>query len=132
MDADRERLASAMDARRIELRLRWKKVADLAGMSEANLLRIRNGEIALTPFAAAGIESALQWAKGSVDSVLGGQDARPAHPEHSPPDDELDALIAAAKRDVERANQVLADLQREKMRRESGQPKGAPSGSTAA
>lgn len=119
MDGDRKRLAAAMDSRRLELRLRWKKVAELAGMSEANLLRIRNDEISLTTFAAAGIEAALQWEKDSVLAVLEGGEPVPLQREHAPPDAELDELIASARRELDRAQRALADLERERQRQAS-------------
>lgn len=70
MDANRERLARAMDARRIDLGLRWQQVAARAHMSVGNLSRIRNGSITLTQLAAAAIERALEWPRGTIDAYL--------------------------------------------------------------
>lgn len=56
----------AMNKRRLELipPLRWSQVAQRAGMDPANLRRIRRGKIALTEFAAIGIDRALEWPQG--------------------------------------------------------------------
>lgn len=61
-------LDAAMNHRRLELLppLRWGQVAQRAGMDAANLRRIRRGEIALTEFAAVGIDRALEWPKGQA------------------------------------------------------------------
>jgi hypothetical protein len=67
-----ERLDTAMDRRRRQLRLRWKQVADRAGMTYSNLHRIRTGQITLTDFARDGVEDALQWEHGSVAAILDG------------------------------------------------------------
>lgn len=61
-----------MNERREDLRIRWKEVARRAGMYPQNLLRIRNGAIAVTWEAASGIDDALQWARGSVEAILAG------------------------------------------------------------
>ena len=81
MDRNRQRLTNEMAARREQLRLNWTKVAQLAGMTPQNLLRIRNGEIAVTDDAANGIERALQWSEGSVQQILEGHDAKERDPE---------------------------------------------------
>ena len=70
MDEARERLTREMDARRKTLRLRWNAVADRAGMSPQNLLRIRTGAIALTDFAVVGLEQALEWPSGHIADLL--------------------------------------------------------------
>ena len=110
MDADRTRLAQAMTARRVALRpLQWKEVAKRAGMSEQNLLRIRNGEISLTPEAIAGIEIALRWDVGSVKAILAGGEptllsasdsAVPAAPETTIPATPHGSTLPLAAQDV--------------------------------
>lgn len=63
-----EALDQAMNKRRLELipPLRWSQVAQRAGMDSANLRRIRRGDIALTEFAAVGIDRALEWPQGQT------------------------------------------------------------------
>jgi hypothetical protein len=68
--ANRAKLDQWMNERRKELRLRWAKVAELAGMVTSNLLRIRKGEIGISWDAADGIEHALQWERGSVQAAV--------------------------------------------------------------
>jgi hypothetical protein len=73
----RRRLAECMDDRRAELgrterRLTWERVADRAGLSVALLRNIRAGTVPITKDSKIGIEQALHWTKGSVDTVLGG------------------------------------------------------------
>ncbi|GAA0637935.1 hypothetical protein GCM10010174_69700 [Kutzneria viridogrisea] len=71
MDLARERLALAMNDRRLELGLYWTDVAKRAGMTAQNLLRIRNGEIGLTPLSKRAIDRAMSWEPGrGVDHVL--------------------------------------------------------------
>lgn len=66
----RAQLDQWMDESRKALRLRWSQVAELAGMTTPNLLRIRKGKIGITWDAADGIENALQWERGSVEAAI--------------------------------------------------------------
>ena len=68
--ARRAQLETWMDERRQQLRLRWARVAELAGMTTPNLLRIRKGKIRISWEAAAGIEDALLWERGSVEAAV--------------------------------------------------------------
>jgi hypothetical protein len=77
MTPQRERLKTAIENRAVELRLKLNKVAQRADMSAANFLRIRTGEVALTPLAAAAIEDALEWENGSIQAILDGRDPTP-------------------------------------------------------
>ncbi|WP_189059652.1 hypothetical protein [Longimycelium tulufanense] len=74
----RERLADAMERRRLELRMRWKDVAAAGDIAYETLRAIRKGkgdEIrGLTKVA---IETALRWAPGSVDVILSGGEPTP-------------------------------------------------------
>jgi AraC-like DNA-binding protein len=95
MDAQRERLKRHIEDRAVELRLRLKDVANAAGMSIANLHRVRNGIGTLTPYAMAALEDALEWAPGSVRAVLDGDAPTPrqvatAAPDVEPPPAGLD------------------------------------------
>jgi transcriptional regulator with XRE-family HTH domain len=73
-----ERLDRLMTARSLELRKRWVKIAKEAGVSVAALGAIRRGEYRPSPHTARGIEDALQWAHGSVDTIYAGGDPKPA------------------------------------------------------
>lgn len=90
-----QRLNTAMDARRTELRLRWTQVAQRAGMTPRNLERIRKGETAITPFTAVAIERALEWAEGGVEAALAGAEPMLAGSAES----ELSAELSAAWED---------------------------------
>lgn len=68
----RERLAQHMDERRIDLGLRWADVADLAGLTPEGLRGVRRGDGELRGLTRRGIEDALQWSRGSVQTVLAG------------------------------------------------------------
>lgn len=83
-----ERFVREMTERAEEKRLRWTDVARGAGMSVQNLLRIRKGEIAVTPYAAVGLEQVLDWPKGYIRDLLGDESGAPP----SKPDD-LDRLV---------------------------------------
>lgn len=83
---ERERLTAAIGTRAVELRLKLNKVAVRAGMSTANFLRIRTGEVALTPLAIAALEQALEWESGSIQDILaGGQPTPRRQPSDLPP-----------------------------------------------
>lgn len=73
VDSPRERLAKAMEARRVALRLQWDDVAERARMSPANLRRLRNNaDSTLTATRIADIEAALEWPPGSIEKILTG------------------------------------------------------------
>lgn len=80
MDPNRKNLADHMAARREALRLSWREVARLAGMTEQNLLRIRQGDITVTDQAATGIDHALKWRDG-VRAALNGDTPTPEETE---------------------------------------------------
>ena len=86
MTPERERLKNAIEDRAVDLRLKLNKVAQRADMSPANFLRIRTGEVALTPLAMAAIEQALEWEPGSILDIIEGGDPTPRRrPAGSPP-----------------------------------------------
>jgi transcriptional regulator with XRE-family HTH domain len=66
----RARLADLMDQRRRDLRLTWDQVASRAGIHRETLRQIRAGTGALRPLSATGIEDALDWDRGSIDTLL--------------------------------------------------------------
>lgn len=59
-----------LDARMHDLRLKYKDVAERAGMSTAHLRRILNGEQTISDDKAAGLEDALRLQRGSIADLL--------------------------------------------------------------
>lgn len=135
MQPDREapgRLGAAMDQRRIELRLRWTQVAERAGMSIGHLSRIRKDEAPPSPLAAANIETALEWAPGTVDRILSatedaGQQPRDAPDKPTGPDladiknpshDEtaMMQILTALKEEIRQLKEQVQDLRDERDR----------------
>lgn len=91
----RQRLDEAFKAQRIELRLRWVELADRARMTVTNLSFIRNGKIAITDLAAANLEDAFEWERGSIAAVLaGGEPTLKARHRADAPGDEIGAILA--------------------------------------
>ncbi|MFD0902392.1 helix-turn-helix domain-containing protein [Actinomadura sediminis] len=72
-----ERLKAAIEARRTELGLSLRQVAEGAGITTETLRAIRNGQnpSALTK---SGLEQTLKWKSGSVDRVREGGAPEPA------------------------------------------------------
>lgn len=66
------RLDQAMNARRIELGLNWRDIAERAEVSYESLRRIRKGDYRPSTLAAHRLDAALKWARGSVEKVLDG------------------------------------------------------------
>lgn len=127
MDTERKSLAAEMNARRVDLRLRWIAVAERTGIDPSHLRRIRKGEVAVSDLAARAIEDALEWKPGSVKAILAGGVPTPVEPESPLPLSpfqsaalaEYDALIAddvpherAIRMVMEHAQAVLARLDR--------------------
>lgn len=77
-EVDPARLGELMELRRVELGLTWEAVARRAGISRTTLNEIRKGKIENTqPLTKRAIERALDWASGSVDSILVGDEPTP-------------------------------------------------------
>lgn len=60
------RLDHAMDERRIELRLKWRQVAERADLTAFHLQRIRAGKVKLSKDAAVAIDDSMEWERGSA------------------------------------------------------------------
>src|ERR1039458_5703661 len=71
------RLGDLMDKRRRELRLRWRDVAVLSGITYEGIRAVRIGTGGLRALTQLGIEDALQWEHGSIRSVQDGGDPVP-------------------------------------------------------
>ena len=77
MTEARDRLADEMNRRRVQLRLRWREVAERAGVDASTLRRVRADQLALTDFVSEGIELALEWERDSVKAILDGGEPTP-------------------------------------------------------
>lgn len=75
------RLAELMEERRLDLGLRWNDVAAESGMSVEGLRAMRRDGAIPRPLNQRGIEKALQWRRGSIQRILGGEDPVPADAE---------------------------------------------------
>lgn len=71
-----QRLDTLMDKRRLELGLRWRGVAERAGLTQQTLLQLRKGH-AVADHTIAAVEAALEWRAGSIAAVLQGGDPAP-------------------------------------------------------
>lgn len=89
----RARLDKVMTARAEDLDLLWTQVAERAGMTYGNLHKIRTGATSLTNRAKRGIERALKWQRGSVDTVLTGRDPTPIQVDKTPLTPRQEALL---------------------------------------
>lgn len=61
-----------MDVRRSELQLTWNEVAEKAGITREGLRRTRVKTGPIRSLTKRGIENALAWEPGSIDSILAG------------------------------------------------------------
>jgi transcriptional regulator with XRE-family HTH domain len=77
MPEPRTRLDQAMTARSLELKKRWVKVAQEAGITTSALSGIRRGEYNPSPHTARALEDALRWEHGSIDEILAGGEPTP-------------------------------------------------------
>lgn len=100
-----------MDARRRELRLRWRDVADLAGIAYETLRTIRQGQYGgMRPLTESGIERALKWKTGSIAAILAGRKPVPiTETEPEPVDPAVPVLDELHALDEEEYGLELAD-----------------------
>lgn len=66
-----------MDERRQALGMTWAEVARDAGITIETLRAVRRGKNEPSGLTKRGLDNALQWEPGSVQSVLSGRDPRP-------------------------------------------------------
>lgn len=69
METRAQRLNELLDKRRLSLGLRWKDIANRAGVSHHTILQLRKGE-PVADLTTAGVERALQWEPGSIARIL--------------------------------------------------------------
>jgi|SRR5690606_7104785 len=120
-----ERLAQAIEARRGELGLSLREVAERAGITGETLRAVRRGSNEPSQLTKRGIERALRWAPGSVDAILAGGDPTPAGPYAHIGDVRITTTRAPAPPadedpKMKRATELLAEAQAllEEIRRE--------------
>lgn len=89
----REFLGETVLERRQDLRLSKEEAARRGGMSVKTWTSVENGK-EVRPTTYVGVESALEWKRGSVGAVLDGGDATPLEP---PADDEPVEVEYAAR-----------------------------------
>lgn len=121
-ETPRQRLARLMDERRLDLELTWNDVAERAGITREGLRRTRTGTGRIRSLTKRGIERALRWERGSVDTILGGGDPTDAKDSAHPMDraealmDENERmaaeLVARIKRLNERKRRAVEELVR--------------------
>ncbi|MDX3170070.1 helix-turn-helix transcriptional regulator [Streptomyces scabiei] len=80
MPEPHERLDEAMNQRRLELRLKWRDLAEAAGITYEALRAIRRGESRPTEFTARALDAVLRWAPGGVYAILDGGGPSPLQP----------------------------------------------------
>lgn len=68
----RRRLARLMNARRVDLHLKWETLAKRAGLTYEGLRVVRDGDRPMLDLTKAGIEDGLEWDRGSIDAILNG------------------------------------------------------------
>jgi hypothetical protein len=66
-----------MTARSLELKKRWVKIAQDAGITTSALSGIRRGQYKPSAHTARALEDALQWGHGSIETILAGGDPTP-------------------------------------------------------
>jgi transcriptional regulator with XRE-family HTH domain len=66
-----------MDARRLDLRMTWREVADAAGISPETIRAVRRGDNVPGDITRRGLEDALRWERGSIDRILAGGEPEP-------------------------------------------------------
>jgi hypothetical protein len=77
MPGPHERLDEALEARRIELGMEWVDVAEAAGRSAETIRSWRRGESRPRAVNKRKLERAMNWAAGSIDAVLAGDNPVP-------------------------------------------------------
>lgn len=104
-----ERLDAALRRRIEELDMTWGELADAAGVHEVTLRAIRRGENRPSPRTQRRLESALRWARGSVQRIYAGGDPEVLPAEETRPRTRSEELLAAwAARDARRAHDQAA------------------------
>jgi hypothetical protein len=127
-----------MDARRLDLKLRWNQVAAIAKVHEATLRAIRAGTNRPSQLTGRRLEDALQWSHGSIDSILNGGEPTPIGGEDesrtpAQPDKIADAIEALRRvaEDPEASQAFMAAFARAMERGDRSSPDSARPDSVA-
>jgi len=106
-----ERLAQAMDDRRLDLRLRWTDIADAARISTEALRAIRRGQYRPSELTARALDEAMRWSPGSTMRVLNDAgDPSPLLPDKR--EMTTSEMIAAGHRDLSELERLDDELHR--------------------
>lgn len=107
-----ERLAQALDGRRLDLGLTWEETAERAKISAQSLRAIRGGDHRPKPLTARNLEKALEWEPGTVLAVyegrIGPEEAREAERER--PDDDDKPITRGEFRRIAEAFEYAEEL----------------------
>jgi len=98
-------LERAVEDRRLELGIRKQEVAERAGVTASYLRRVLSGKNPLSPDLKAGLERALQWPRGHIDSLRPSGDSDRPPPGSRYTQEEWDRLDATDR-------QLLIDIHR--------------------
>lgn len=110
MPKPHERLAEAMNARRLELRLRWNIVASRASISPEALRSIRRGDYRPSSLTAQALDDVFRWESGSVEAILDGGEPTPLKVPPAPPDPGDEELSPFERRILRQMAELRADL----------------------
>lgn len=115
-----ERLDAALTRRIDELDLTWAELASASGVHEVTLRALRRGENKPSARTKRRLEDALKWERGSVDTVLAGNDPVPVTRQRPPTLDETQAIAETNRYRAERllANYQALDESRQRMAEE--------------
>lgn len=107
--ADHEPLDRAIEARAIDLGMSYVQLAERAGISDVSLRNFRKGRGILKPVNLRRLENALEWAPGSLRSILDGGEPTPLSeggqpPAGEPTADELRQLISETEDELKWLN----------------------------
>lgn len=106
----RRPLSEAMDARRVELDLRWRDVAARAGLSVEAINALRAGRSGSpTPRTKTNLERALLWPPGTIDAYLERREP-PAVTDSAHAEEQVRAGLAAMGKSQPEIDRFVAGL----------------------
>lgn len=105
-DNARKRLTDAMEARKEDLGLTWREVANDGGTTIETLRAVRRGTNEILPRTRKAIEAGLRWPRGYVTDILDGK--KPSGPER--PKSALDDIRQMAESLQTQARELIERL----------------------
>ena len=78
----RDRLASEMEARRLDLGFTWRDVAERAALSYEMVMKLRTRVTSVRPLTLRKLDAGLRWSGGSAEEILNG--GKPAELDEPP------------------------------------------------